>query len=321
MTGNRAPGRGLDSDVVFVYGALRSGTTLFRLMLEAHGGIANPGEADFLVDHLRPDPDHPTGWRYDRPALEIDRIFLDKGLTLKPGLDGLDLTADLLAQFRAAAPGKVVTLNLHRHAGRLCAILPRVRILHILRDPRDVARSSIGMGWARVPYHGVDHWISTERDWDAIAPRLSPDQVLTLGYEALLGNLDGELRRVCGFLGVAYSPAMLDYHKTSSYGPPDAALTEQWRRHADADEIALVEGKAGTLLAARGYVPTGPGRSPGRVERIWLVAANRLWRWRFNVRRFGLTNVVLEMATRKLGLPGHRRVRMRLNEMSRRHLK
>jgi len=41
---------------VFVFGALRSGTTVFRLMLDAHGEIRNPGEADYLVDYRNPTP-------------------------------------------------------------------------------------------------------------------------------------------------------------------------------------------------------------------------------------------------------------------------
>ena len=49
--------------VIFVYGALRSGTTLFRLMLEAHPALSNAGEADFLFDFLSPDQNHATGWR------------------------------------------------------------------------------------------------------------------------------------------------------------------------------------------------------------------------------------------------------------------
>jgi hypothetical protein len=39
-------------DIVFVYGALRSGTTVFRLMLDSHPKISNPDEMDFLFDHV-----------------------------------------------------------------------------------------------------------------------------------------------------------------------------------------------------------------------------------------------------------------------------
>ena len=59
--------------VIFVYGALRSGTTLFRLMLQAAPSISNPGEADFLFDYIAPNPG--GGWQYDRASLSEDRMF------------------------------------------------------------------------------------------------------------------------------------------------------------------------------------------------------------------------------------------------------
>ncbi|WP_425596530.1 sulfotransferase, partial [Roseobacter litoralis] len=40
---------------VVLYGALRSGTTLVRLILDAHPDICCPGERDFMVDSLYDD--------------------------------------------------------------------------------------------------------------------------------------------------------------------------------------------------------------------------------------------------------------------------
>ena len=40
---------------VALYGALRSGTTLFRLILKHHPALHNPGETDFLLDHIHAD--------------------------------------------------------------------------------------------------------------------------------------------------------------------------------------------------------------------------------------------------------------------------
>jgi hypothetical protein len=312
----------LDSDIVFVFGALRSGTSLFKLMLNAHRLIANPGEMDFLFDHLRPDPAHPSGWRYDRDALALDRLFIDSGLTQRDDLDGLDLLADLLAQLAASAPGRILAINLHRNALRLRRILPRARILHLIRDPRDVARSSIGMGWAGTVFHGVGHWIATETSWDRAMAEAPPGPVLTLKYETLLGDLEGSLRRVCDFLGVAYDPAMCDYHRNSTYAPPDASLVEQWRRFLTGREIALIEGRAGALMRTRGYQRIGPGLCPGWPDRLRLGIANRIVVWRFRVRRFGLKTVLVEKFTRQMGLrDANRRVLLRMHATTRRHLR
>lgn len=273
--------------VVFIFGALRSGTTLFRLMLNSHAGLQNPGEADFIFDYLRPDATHPTGWSYDKAAMTSHRIFRAHGLECPPGLDGLDLTQALVAQFQARGPG-LLTLNIHRHAKRAATLFPEARFIHLLRDPRDVAHSSIGMGWAGNSFHGVGHWIETEQGWDEAAQTIDPKSILTLQFETLMGALEEELTRVCAFLRVPFSRDMLSYHEASTYGPPDPKIAQQWRTRATAREIALIEGRCVGLMQSRGYALHGTPATPGPVERFCLNQTNRFKRWRHNMRRFGV---------------------------------
>jgi hypothetical protein len=301
---------------VLVYGALRSGTTVFRLMLNAHPGISNPGEVDFLFDCLAPDPSHPTGWRYDLDRLRAHRVFGVRELDISSGNDGLDLLEEMLAQLRARGAG-VATLNLHRHADRIAAVFPHARVIHLLRDPRDVARSCVGMGWAGISYYGLDPWLRTETAWEAArrAGGLPEDRVLELRFEALMGDLEGELRRVCAFLGVPFEPAMLDYHRDTTYDPPDPRLTEQWRRRATPREVALLEGRCGPLLAARGYEAAGAPRHPGALEARLLGMRNVTGRWRASMRRYGLPLLVTARLAKLAGARGaHRRLRQRMAE-------
>ena len=140
---------------------------------------------------------------------------------------------DFCRQFRARSEG-VLTLNIHRHASRMAELLPEARVIHLLRDPRDVARSAIGMGWAGTLYHGVDLWRDTEMAWDKVVPQLADSQALELRYEALCRNPEAELGRVCEFLGLSYDPAMLAIEDRSTYAPIDAGLAEQWRHKSSA---------------------------------------------------------------------------------------
>lgn len=287
---------------VFVFGSLRSGTTLFRLMLDHHPGITNPGEVDVLFDFLHPDPAHPTGWRYDRDGLARHRIFRAHGLAMPERLDGLDLLRDFVAQFAARAPGCFLTMNLHRHAARAVALFPQARMIHLLRDPRDVARSSIGMGWCGLSYFGVDHWIATERDWDQAAAQMLPDQALTVHFETLMTDLEAELRRVCSFLALPFTAEMLAYHVDTTYGPPDPGVARQWMRKADPGEIALIEGKCGSLMVDRGYQANGLPDIPGPVRETALQLRNKVARLRYNAGRFGLGLVLALSLSRQLGL-------------------
>ena len=285
--------------VLFVCGALRSGTTLFRLMLDAHRDIANPGEMDFLFDHLRKDSSHPTGWRYDLQALRNDRIFRASCLDI-PESDGLDLLQAFLRQLKEKTCDRILSINLHRHVARAAEILPDARFLHILRDPRDVARSSTQMGWAGTLYHGVAHWIATERDWDAAG--IAQDRVLTLRYEDLILEPKRHLREVCRFAGCDFDPAMLNYHEGTSYGAPDPALIFQWKRKADTREIRQLESRASDLMARRGYAPTGPAKPLGPLARARLSLHNKLAVWRFGMKRFGPALFLGEKISRWLRL-------------------
>lgn len=284
--------------VYVLYGALRSGTTLVRLILDAHPAIRCPGERDFMLDHLRPDPD---GLRFDREGLEIDRVFRASGLAAPTETDGAAAFFDFLHQQEEDETSLVLVV--HRRFELLLDLVPDLRIIHLLRDPRDVARSSIGLGWAGSTWYGIDHWIKTETQWDRAAARLAPEQVLTLRYEDLMADPEPGLTRLCAFLGRTYDPAMLNFHETTSYAAIDPSLCYQWKRKQSAREIALVEHKAGALLAARGYEPSGyPPLAPSTAGRLRLWAENKVAVWRAIFRRYGYVDPVLVRLARKLGL-------------------
>lgn len=289
-------------------------------MLDAHDAISNPGEVDFLFDYLTRDA---SGvWVYNLPGLREDRIFQSQTLDIPNGLDGVALLDSFLAQLQAKGDG-IFTLNIHRGISHVAEILPECKVVHMLRDPRDVARSSIGMGWVGNSYYGIDHWLASEREWDESAPRFRPENVMELRYEALFHDIDAELHRVCAFIGVPFEPAMLDYHLSTTYGPPDVKLVEQWKRKATPRELSLLEGKIGAMLAARRYAPSGhPPEAPGMIEAASLFCANKLSTWRRSTSKYGFNTVVMEKITRWAGLHGVNRIyRRRINAIIQRSLK
>lgn len=286
-------------DPLFVFGALRSGTTLLRLMLKNHSRIHSPGEADYLFDHIVPDPSGPGGWRYDRAALEDDWIFQEAGLDLPKRLEGADL-AFALADLLSDRGSGLTSLNIHRNAPAMAQLFPKAKFIHLLRDPRDVARSSVGMGWNGNSYFGVHHWIETETGWDkAGIPR---EQVLTVRFEDLMQDLETGLGAICVFLDLDFEPKMLDYHKTSTYGPPDPNIAQKWRKKAGRREVARIEGLAGALMDARGYDRAGEPVVPGIFEEVALWGENHFRRWRFNIHRYGFGLFAGHHLARLIGL-------------------
>lgn len=258
---------------------------MLRLMLDSHPHISNPGEFDFLVDMLGARGETPDMVQYRR-WLSMNRSFQSSALVLDPRLNYVELMHSFVQQLSKA--GKVLTINVHRHFDRLRPLFPQAEYLHLIRDPRDVARSSIGMGWAGNIYSGVDIWTSAERSWDRLRTSLRADQQLEVRYEALVDDPVAELTRVCQFLGLEYSPSMLDYSARSTYAPPDGRLKYQWKSHCSPRELQLVDWKLGELLLQRNYQQSGPGASrPALMELLMIALEDKYRRVAFRIRRYG----------------------------------
>lgn len=310
-----------DSPAIFLmFGALRSGTTMLRLMLDGHPRITCPGETDFLTDYVKPSPD--GGWRYDRDALAADRIFQASAARLPETDEAVPAIAAMIEDLRGEGGGSLV-LVAHRGLGRLLDIFPDIQVLHLVRDPRDVARSAIGMGWAGNTYHGAHTWLSTEREWEQCLPRLKPGQSLDLHYETLVQNPEAELEAICTFMGERYDPSMLAYAENSTYERPDPALIEQWRRKQTPQELGLTEPLFGELLTRRGYEPSGhPAIHPTRAQRLALRIENSHIVWRRRIERYGLRDPLLVRLFGRLGLPALARpAQQRIDAITRQHLK
>ncbi len=299
-----------------VFGPLRAGTTLFRLMLDAHPDLSCPDESDFLFDYLRPD----EGWLYDKAGLHRNRIFRASGIVFPEGLDGIAALHDMIAQIQKSGGHPV--LMLHRNMELAAAIFPEARVIQLKRDPRDVARSAIGMGWGGNIFYGVDSWCHSYESWERGAGALRVAS-LEVFYEELVRRPDQELVRVAAHLGISYDPVMLSYSNDTSYDAPDAALVSQWHRKLSRREVQLVEAKIGDRLERYGYEPSGhPAIEVGLGDRLLLWFDSKARNFRFRVRRYGVMNVLLNAFARRLHLsPLHNVIKMRLDEIDSRYLK
>ena len=286
-------------EIVFICGALRSGTTLLRLMIDHHEALSNPAEMDFLFDYdgARNDP---ARLPEIRRTLRKHRVVEGLGLTIDETLGYEALIRSLVDQVRT--DGKLLTINLHRGFAEARAMFPRARFIHLLRDPRDVALSSITMGWNGNAYFGVNHWIASEKAFEATKAHLDAGQLLELRHEDLLAAPEKILTEICTFLGVPYSARMLAYSENSTYGAPDPKMSGGWRRKMTPRDVALIEGKVGDFLEPRGYARTGPGRVPSAAEKFMLKQQDRFGRLTFRIRRFGPGLTLMDVIGRKLNI-------------------
>jgi hypothetical protein len=305
---------------VFVIGPLRAGTTLLRLMLAHHPKIAWIGEFDYAVDWPPPGCD-PADRAARHHWLGHNTTFVDQQLTLDPTLTTPALMDSFLEQARQRAGKPIVGGTVHRHFKRLLELWPEAKLIHLVRDGRDVARSWIGMGLGGTVYTGARAWREAELLADRVQQRAGEGQFQRIYYEQLVRAPRQTLNEVCQHIGVPFDEAMLDYAATTTYSYPDPSLTEQWRRKLDARAIRRVEAVAGDMLAARGYERAWPDARLSTAQRHWLTWADRLGRVRFRLKRFGPNLTMQHQLTRLLGTPRwHQRVQYRMEQIDRQYL-
>jgi hypothetical protein len=270
-------------DPVFIVGSERSGTTLLRLMLTSHPAIAVPPEGDFLT---RMHADQPTspGQRkaFIQAFLSIEKCrewglsaeMLAEGIALLqprtwPELAAVPYWVWLAANYPDASRwGDKNPCHIHR-LPRLLAMYPAARVLHIVRDGRDVAAS-----WLGVPFGPVDA-ASAGVQWGRAvlagyqAAAAAPGRIHEVRYESLVRQPADTLRSVCDFLGEPFSPAMLGYadanqeralvprHRLAWHAntlrPPDPARIGRWRSVLTEAQVREFERAAGSVLDLAGF--------------------------------------------------------------------
>lgn len=306
----------LITDPFFLVGAERSGSTLLRLMLDHHPMIAFHGEFEFAVDQIPEEHEWPNLTKY-HDWIETNRVFGSSNFEVDQTLTYPALVNSFLVQKRNRANKPLVGATVHRQFDKLLRIWPEARFIHLLRDGRATALSCVRMGWAGNVWTGVEKWIDAEHLWKRMCEALTAEQSMEIKYEELLRDPQKTLTDLCDFFGVPYDKAMLEYHKTSTYGPPDPATSERWRTTLSNYEVQLLEARIGDMLTARGYALSGLPKLTVTARLKRQLRRQDFWaRQVVRFRRYGLLLSVLESVTRRLGFKSvWKHLRRRMNEI------
>ncbi len=219
-------------------------------------------------------------------------------------LDYREQVNEFLRQKQAMSGGKkCVGATVHAHFDRLRFLWPHARYVHLVRDPRDVARSVLQKGWAGNLYQASGIWIQAEDCWESLATHLVADQAIELHYEDLVAQTEVELSRICKFIGVEFAPSMLDYQVDApQYPPPNHSLASQWKTKLSPRDIAMVERRTADRMESRGYARSGyPSTTIGPLKHHLLLNAGRVRQLRTKANRYGPRLVTIDLLGR-LGL-------------------
>jgi Sulfotransferase family len=253
----------------FIVGVPRSGTTLLRLMLDAHSLMAIPPETHFipklirLVEHSKGNPRDAVVELVTKhrrwPDFELEPAAFEARLDAAPQLDAATVVRSFYEAY-AEAQGKPrwgeKTPQYLRMMGRIARTLPEAHFVHIIRDGRDVALSLLSVEWGPTNVrHAAEQWVDEIHTARRKLSRI-PHYIETR-FEELVSDPEPLLRRVCEFVELEFEPAMLSYHQSAARrmgemqrdfeiaGGPTLTPEERVRQHA------LVSAPPSTAAAGR----------------------------------------------------------------------
>lgn len=233
-----------------IVGAPRSGTTLLRLMLDAHPDLAIPPETGFFSALPGPDGrcectadwfmDFITNFPPSAPAWADFDVSQGALRECVEALHPFDLADAFRCFYRLYAEqhskprwgDKTPTHALHIAA--IARLLPEARIIHLIRDGRDAALSVRPLWFAPAQdFAGLAaHWqhiVRTARSQAQECPHYRE-----VRYENLIREPERELTALCEYLDLPFDSAMLAYHERA------AERLQEHRDRTSADGTLIV---------------------------------------------------------------------------------
>jgi hypothetical protein len=288
----------------FFVGVARSGTTLLRVMVDSHPAITIPPESWFVTELAA------GRRRYEaRHGFDVERFATD--LIAHEWFARWSIAEDdVRAALRDAAPddySSAIRLVFSHWATRqgkqrygdktpgyvtelalVAALFPEARIVHLVRDGRDVALSySDEFGVTVVD--AIRLWRARVRDAREVGSALGAGRYREIRYEDLVAEPESTLRAICCFIDLPFSDRMLhhsehaeqlladmpDRYRHRHVETPLTVGLRDWRSQMPAHVAGACSVVAGDALDELGYEP-GPSGSSLRSHA--LVANMRLRR-------------------------------------------
>lgn len=271
-----------------------------RMMLDSHPSVAVPPESHFVLG-LRPrgrfDLESSLDAVLDHRWFRRWRLDPDDVRAAVAVLGPADYPSLVSAVFAAYAASQGASRWVDKtpgyvdHLPRLDRMFPSARVVHVIRDGREVAASLHEREWGpRTVVSGAWWWRRRCRAGMSHGRRLGAGRYLEVRYEQLVTAAESTLRAVCEHLDLEFDAAMLRYHDRAAERlgltgqedsrsavanlrrPPTAGI-RQWSAGLPQRDVESVEAVCRPLLAELGY-EVGPG--PGWRAQLRAVGI-RIW--------------------------------------------
>lgn len=221
-----SPGNQTGKTPVFIVGMPRSGTTLIEQILASHPAVFGAGELVDLheVIHGAQGAIHGqpfTAWTpqlTDDEFLTLGENYLERVWRLNS--EAICITDKMPANFF--------------YIGLIRRMLPQARIIHARRDPMDSCFSCFGRLFNDTMAFAYDlgtlgryyvRYMQLMEHWQAVLPEGS---ILDVRYEEVVGDVEGQARRMLAYLGLPWDDACLAFYNNKR--PVKTASVAQVRK-------------------------------------------------------------------------------------------
>ncbi len=324
---------------IFIVGANRSGTTLLRLILNAHPHIGIPEEIIYFGSFIAGVPIEQ--WR--SPGLSEAAYtafvtdFVEEKCKVLDSIDHKGVIDQILSSKERGFcfPYKTVLeawAGAHEkqrwgektpgnlfYADILLQMFPDAKFIHLIRDPRAGVSSMMKTTFFPddIAFNAMSRRKFMRKGRAILEKSVPAAQRLLLRYEDIVTEPEVTIRAICNFVGEEFEPAMLSFYKDSSRymkeeasssfnkaatKPISAAMLDKWKKQLAPADIALIENICYEEMREFGYDFSGnPLLLPQRLE---LLAKHAYWRvqeWRNRrIRHFTVKSMMFARLRRRL---------------------
>ncbi len=248
-------------DKVFILGNPRSGTSLFRLMLNSHSMINATPECGFLHWWYKKYADWDcscvTSNRLDEYISDLASskriedwkmdytLLKEKIIQEKP--ENYAKLGELVYTFYGEQKGKKAKVIADKnnyyinHFNDLNEIWPDAKYILVVRDGRDVACSYLNMETlvTNSPYKPklstdiktiAKEWLTNNQNILSFSESLINSQFMVIRYEDFVTDSALYLTKVCHFLGLNFEPEMLNYFIKNAKEQDEPLSSLDWKK-------------------------------------------------------------------------------------------
>jgi hypothetical protein len=252
-------------------------------MLHAHSELTSSPESHFFRSYIASEKRQKSiekrGPARFREVLKEDRFFNrlevdpDKLKSLeRPSFSVLDVYKEITDLLKNKYQKDVLVDKDPRNLENISKIhqyFPLARIVHIIRDPRDVVYSKTKANWSSKRPYWLHAMIGEAQMIKGLlsASKLNSETYHQLKYEDLLETPEEVLNKLCSFLGLIYEPGLLRFNekaqelvtkeemqwKKETLQPLKKENKYKWKEYYSPFQLAIIERIAEGSMNKFGY--------------------------------------------------------------------